>query len=114
MRSVEKIHVVEARLMTVVIVLRLHASSFCVSRRMLATYRDTNYTFYHTFNTIIPVPSHLYDFHLTYADSRLSLYLLRLFCFIMLLPTSFFFFFFFNDPAPPEIYPLPLHDALPI
>src|SRR2546425_9992864 len=26
----------------------------------------------------------------------------------------FFFFFFFNDPAPTEIYPLPLHDALPI
>src|SRR2546430_16080819 len=25
-----------------------------------------------------------------------------------------FFFFFFNDPAPPEIYPLPPHDALPI
>src|SRR2546430_15109599 len=25
-----------------------------------------------------------------------------------------FFFFFFNDPATPEIYPLPLHDALPI
>src|SRR6201992_2651876 len=23
-------------------------------------------------------------------------------------------FFFFNDPPPPEIYPLPLHDALPI
>src|SRR5258708_4764864 len=23
-------------------------------------------------------------------------------------------FFFLNDPAPPEIYPLPLHDALPI
>src|SRR2546422_5109512 len=26
----------------------------------------------------------------------------------------FFFFFFLNDPAPTEIYPLPLHDALPI
>src|SRR2546429_2942900 len=26
----------------------------------------------------------------------------------------FFSFFFFNDTAPPEIYPLPLHDALPI
>src|SRR6202521_1441600 len=26
----------------------------------------------------------------------------------------FFFFFFLNDTAPPEIYPLPLHDALPI
>src|SRR3990170_3032611 len=26
----------------------------------------------------------------------------------------FFFFFFFNDPAPPEIYPLPLPAALPI
>src|SRR5256886_6122314 len=25
-----------------------------------------------------------------------------------------FFFFFFNDPAPTEIYPLPLHAALPI
>src|ERR1022692_3923782 len=25
-----------------------------------------------------------------------------------------FFFFFFNDTAPPEIYPLPLHAALPI
>src|SRR5256885_3731857 len=27
---------------------------------------------------------------------------------------SSFFFFFFNDPAPPEISPLPLHAALPI
>src|SRR2546422_6308169 len=26
----------------------------------------------------------------------------------------FAFFFFFNDPAPTEIYTLPLHDALPI
>src|SRR2546429_3206712 len=26
----------------------------------------------------------------------------------------FFFFFFFNDPPPPEIYPLSLHDPLPI
>src|SRR3989441_10325413 len=28
--------------------------------------------------------------------------------------STFFSFFFFNDPPPPEIYPLPLHDALPI
>src|SRR3974390_3826761 len=27
---------------------------------------------------------------------------------------SFFFFFFFNETATPEIYPLSLHDALPI
>src|SRR2546422_11763076 len=27
---------------------------------------------------------------------------------------SYFFFFFLNDPATPEFYPLPLHDALPI
>src|SRR4030065_877321 len=26
----------------------------------------------------------------------------------------FVYFFFFNDPAPTEIYPLSLHDALPI
>src|SRR2546430_5131253 len=32
----------------------------------------------------------------------------------MLEPPSVFLFFFFNDPAPPEIYPLPLHAALPI
>src|SRR4029434_4761966 len=34
------------------------------------------------------------------------------------LPTALYyqscFFFFFNDTAPPEIYTLPLHDALPI
>src|SRR2546430_16709161 len=29
-------------------------------------------------------------------------------------PFLSFFFFFFNDPAPTEIYPLSLHDALPI
>src|SRR5256885_7953376 len=27
---------------------------------------------------------------------------------------NYFFFFFFNDTAPTEIYPLPLHAALPI
>src|SRR5438874_10415884 len=27
---------------------------------------------------------------------------------------SFLLFFFFNDPAPPELYTLSLHDALPI
>src|SRR2546427_5654878 len=35
-------------------------------------------------------------------------------CIVILSVLLFFFFFFFNDPAPPEIYPLPLHDALPI
>src|SRR3989338_6891559 len=29
-------------------------------------------------------------------------------------PSPIPFFFFFNDPPPPEIYPLSLHDALPI
>src|SRR2546430_14154455 len=31
-----------------------------------------------------------------------------------ILKLIFYFFFFFNDPAPPEIYPLPLPPALPI
>src|SRR5256885_15050480 len=39
-------------------------------------------------------------------------YFLLFFFFLRL--TSFFSFFFFNDPAPPEISPLPLPDALPI
>src|SRR5260370_30468530 len=30
------------------------------------------------------------------------------------MPSSSFLLFFFNDPAPTEIYPLSLHDALPI
>src|SRR5260370_1398846 len=39
------------------------------------------------------------------------------FTLIFLIPTLsllYSFFFFFNDTAPPEIYPFPLHDALPI
>src|SRR3989441_11043854 len=39
---------------------------------------------------------------------------LSFFHYLMHLVPCSFFFFFFNDPAPPEIYPLPLHDALPI
>src|SRR2546426_9548497 len=36
-------------------------------------------------------------------------------CFLLMLRSLLLLFFFFlNDPAPPEIYPLPLHDALPI
>src|ERR1041385_7091004 len=35
-------------------------------------------------------------------------------CAILRLVYFFLFFFFFNDPAPPEISPFPLHDALPI
>src|SRR3989441_1670643 len=33
---------------------------------------------------------------------------------MILLTLSCYFFFFFNDTATPEIYPLPLHDPLPI
>src|SRR2546421_12530159 len=41
--------------------------------------------------------------------------LLSLFLVIDLLPLSLILFFFFlNDTATPEIYPLPLHDPLPI
>src|SRR2546428_10860887 len=34
--------------------------------------------------------------------------------FIIKTPICILFFFFLNDTAPPEISPLPLHDALPI
>src|SRR5437762_12755770 len=39
---------------------------------------------------------------------------LRFFCLFCLLILFFFLLFFFNDLAPPEIYSLSLHDALPI
>src|SRR2546429_8635974 len=29
-------------------------------------------------------------------------------------PHAVLLFFFYNDPAPPDIYPLPLHDPLPL
>src|SRR5256885_11623870 len=35
-------------------------------------------------------------------------------CQVVTRSSEFLFFFFFNDPATPEIYPLSLHDALPI
>src|ERR1043165_1157646 len=46
------------------------------------------------------------------ARRRLSI-ILRRFVLYEALVCSFLFFFF-NDPAPPEIYPFPLHAALPI
>src|SRR2546421_11416785 len=39
---------------------------------------------------------------------------ISLFLFLLILHLPYLFFFFLNDPAPPEIYPLPLHAALPI
>src|SRR2546422_4728856 len=44
----------------------------------------------------------------------LIIYNRPLFSSLLISSSSDFFFFFFNDTAPPEIYPLPLHDALPI
>src|SRR5258708_39896373 len=46
--------------------------------------------------------------------SLTSASLFYLFFFFTILHPSFFSFFFFNDTAPPEIYTLPLPDALPI
>src|SRR5256885_1422686 len=58
-------------------------------------------------------PSHLILLHYLILTHSLSTYVF-LFFFLSLTPPFFFFFFFLNDPAPPEIYPFPLHDPLPI
>src|SRR5260370_1008360 len=51
----------------------------------------------------------------TVTISLYSFIFYELFHFDIYYPTIYlFFFFFFNDTAPPEISPLPLHDALPI
>src|SRR2546430_17346533 len=47
-------------------------------------------------------------------DHLLYILFIILFFSIFHTPSNFFFFFFFNDPAPTEIYTLPLHAALPI
>src|SRR5260370_41250762 len=54
-----------------------------------------------------------FTYHL-YFYCFFSLSHLILFFFLFIIILFIFFFFFFNDPAPPEISPLPLHDALPI
>src|SRR2546422_10452963 len=43
-----------------------------------------------------------------------SLHLFLILFFFLILSLLLHFFFFLNDTAPPEISPLPLHDALPI
>src|SRR5256884_8546842 len=60
---------------------------------------------------------HLICVSYIYAVSVIFLSLMTVFFSFCVLPFSssvFFFFFFFNDTAPPEIYPLSLHAALPI
>src|SRR2546427_10462936 len=54
---------------------------------------STIYPLFPHVNVVLFYPCLDFYRHLTYVDSV---------------------FFFLNDPAPPEIYPLPLHDALPI
>src|SRR5258708_35053340 len=50
----------------------------------------------------------------TFSSTFSVSYFSTFFFFPCMPPPSIFFFFFFNDPPPPEIYPLSLHDALPI
>src|SRR5258706_12847742 len=53
-----------------------------------------------------------YDYLAVICSQSFSIFLIALdFTNLLFL---IFFFFFLNDPAPPEISPLPLHDPLPI
>src|SRR5260221_9386346 len=56
----------------------------------------------------------LLDFRLLFSCLLRLFFLLSLLYYLQPCVLFFSFFFFFNDTAPPEIYPLPLHDALPI
>src|SRR2546429_1292157 len=49
-----------------------------------------------------------------YCKYYIILSFMTLIFYILLSPSPFIFFFFFNDPATPEISPLPLPAALPI
>src|SRR5260370_1278056 len=50
----------------------------------------------------------------TSVGSLLIICINFVFLFLFIFSLMFFFFFFFNNTATPEIYPLPLPDALPI
>src|SRR5256886_17014342 len=49
-----------------------------------------------------------------YFYSFMNSSIILLFSYLPAFFSHFIFFFFFNDPPTPEIYPLSLHDALPI
>src|SRR5256886_6222576 len=51
---------------------------------------------------------------LRFNEPRLNTHSFTLILYSFSIPPMLFFFFFFNDPAPPEISPLPLPAALPI
>src|SRR5258708_4604607 len=73
--------------------------------------------FFHTMRTVsanFMIPPRAICSLLTTIDSSPPNISSLLSFFFMLTFTTFFLFFFFNNPAPPEIYPLPLHAALPI
>src|SRR5258708_3267092 len=58
--------------------------------------------------------NHLYSSSIRSSSSKIFVSNFIFFFFLMTRVPPLLPFFFFNDPAPPEIYPLPLHDALPI
>src|SRR5258708_7240300 len=72
----------------------------------------------HSCSTFSPARYFLFIPILSYYISSLFLLIILLFCFeipyISPLSPHYPFFFFFNNPAPPEISPLSLPDALPI
>src|SRR2546421_583244 len=72
----------------------------------LSVYSHSLYTFY---TSII-----LFGVFLFSLSHSLLFVISLLSSLIFILLQSIFFFFFLNDPAPPEISPLSLHDALPI
>src|SRR2546421_404789 len=74
-------------------------------RMLVCTAFPTSFCTSHTLEPVV--------FDLT-TYTRTFFYACSFFFFSLLRAPVSFFFFFLNDTAPPEIYPLPLHDALPI
>src|SRR5256885_15400177 len=69
-------------------------------------------TRHHSCCTILVTFPHLISSLMPHYLSPMHPHLL--FYLLQISPHLLFFFFFLNDPPPPEIYPLPLPDALPI
>src|SRR5256886_5747982 len=65
------------------------------------------------YNDLVVVLLSVWRMFITYIIFKFVKYY-YIFIIIITSNTPIFFFFFFNDTAPTEIYPLSLHDALPI
>src|SRR2546430_616621 len=87
------------------------------THQYIVTIRDQSLFHIIVTDTIVFVKRMIRDFNalMVYDTNQSRLFHIKILFFnFVIRHVNLIFFFFFNNPAPTEIYPLPLHDPLPI